>query len=234
MIALHVFSSVGIGLLVGFLLGLSASPVVGLVVGSITALLASLLGIQSPKNEGKSHHSNAQTNHNGDLKRQLIDCQKKSELLADALEKSKLIALRSGIFGLTCVVGILAGIYMRTHNMLSPPAPTLKQQYEELKSLDFSPLEARNLLITHLAKDSQKSSKTATAKDTVLFSIDSKICDTLNSNRFSNLAAATSYYRSFGYEHIAEMAERIQRFVPEEKIQQDLMNSIVSALCEQN
>jgi hypothetical protein len=41
----HVIAGAGIGLLVGTLVGLSLSPVVGVVLGGLTALLAAFLGL---------------------------------------------------------------------------------------------------------------------------------------------------------------------------------------------
>lgn len=105
------------------LLGLSSSPVVGLVVGSITALLASLIGLKNPATDDDSG----------------------SQILTNS--QFKLAGLRTGSFGLACVLGIFVGIYMRTHNVLSPVEPTLKVQFNELTQIGFSPKEARDLLV---------------------------------------------------------------------------------------
>lgn len=216
MIASQIFSSVGIGLLIGILLGLSSSPVVGLVVGAVAALLTSLIGAGLPRSE------------NGQATAETF-----------SLHQQKLIGIRAGVFGLTCVLGIIAGISMRTHNVLSPSEPTLKERLEELTGLGFSGPEARALLFPQPAPPlpSTQTSSTATTAPpvhrTVLFAADAKLCEQLAGQTFDSFAAAIAYYRLGNLPHLAKIAENLDREIPDEHKKQDLMHAIVEAICEQ-
>ena len=216
MIASQIFSSVGIGLLIGILLGLSASPVVGLVVGSVTALLASLIGTKNPN--------------------------KSDEQLSDAAinqKQMKLIGIRAGVFGLACIVGIFSGIYMRTHNVLSPPQPTLKQVVAELTDIGFSSQEARNIVFAKLTNkktsgekiDDKAGASTSALKNTVLFSIDSATCEKIDINRFENISAAINYYRTMELDSLVKVAIAVDQNVTDEKVKTDIMESILELLC---
>lgn len=215
MIASQIFSSVGIGLLIGILLGLSSSPVVGMVVGAVAALLTSLIGRIPPKQD-----------------------QDQAGAEAFSLHQQKLINIRAGFFGLTCVLGIFAGLYMRTHSVLSPPEPTLKERLEELTGLGFSGPEARALLFPPLAKPGSAEENTPTATPsspihkTVLFSIDAKLCEQLAANNFDTFAAAIGYYRHRNLQHLEKIAEKLDRDIAEEEKKQEIMHAIVEALCE--
>ena len=126
MLAAQIFSGAGVGLLLGMLLGLSSSPVVSLVVGALAALLASLVGIRVPGKE---------------------PAEAPTETVSVAQKRAA--AFRAGVFGLSCLLGLLGGIYLRTHNALSPIQPSLKQQVDELVSVGFSAVEARRIAVLH-------------------------------------------------------------------------------------
>ncbi|VAW87964.1 hypothetical protein MNBD_GAMMA17-1208 [hydrothermal vent metagenome] len=53
-------------------------------------------------------------------------------------------AVRIGSFGLACVVGAYAGLYVRSHNLLSPSPETMKAQYIQL---GFSEAQALELIL---------------------------------------------------------------------------------------
>ena len=216
MIASQIFSSVGIGLLIGILLGLSASPVVGLVVGSLTALLVSLIGAKNPNKAGEPEPA---------------------ERISQ--ERLKLIGIRAGVFGLTCVVGIFTGIYMRTHNVLSPPEPTLKQLVAELTDIGFSAQEARELVVVRIVNTEssiEKINKETMApisalQNTVLFSIDSATCEKIDIDRFDNISAVIGYYRNLELSPLLKIAMAVDRHVTDEKAKMDIMRSILEVLC---
>ena len=213
MIASQIFSSVGIGSLIGILLGLSSSPVVGLVVGSITALLASLIGLKTPATDDDSG----------------------SQVLTGA--QLKLAGLRTGSFGLACVLGIFVGIYMRTHNVLSPTEPTLQVQFSELTQIGFSPKEARELLVIKKFNDkstqdkSADSSPTASLEKTVLFATDSKLCEKIAVDRFENFSALMSFYRSMELTELSAMAVAINQHVTNEDTKMAIIRSTVAGIC---
>lgn len=213
MIASQVFSSVGIGLLIGILLGLSTSPVVGLAVGSITALLASLLGLKIPKKNGEQATDDT-TNR----------------------EQQKLIGIRAGFFGLTCVVGIFIGIYMRTHNVLSPPELTLKQQIAELTAIGFSAQEARELVVPHATGTNpfgKKISEERPIYKTNLFATDLEIRDQIvaNTRRFADISTAIKYYRDIEQPRFLKIARIVNDLAVDEKTKIEIMRSVVDALC---
>jgi hypothetical protein len=52
-------------------------------------------------------------------------------------------SIRIGSFGLFCVVGILSGIYIRSHNSL---APSLQTSYNEYRAMGFSDKDSRNFI----------------------------------------------------------------------------------------
>ena len=75
------------GLLVGIIVGISVSPVVKVVLSALAALLAAFLGVQDSKK--------AEGTENVDY------------------SKNILTGLRAGSFGISCVAGILLGIFLR-------------------------------------------------------------------------------------------------------------------------
>jgi len=52
-------------------------------------------------------------------------------------------SIRIGSFGLFCVVGILSGVYIRSHNSL---APSLQSLYNEYRAMGFSDKDSRNFI----------------------------------------------------------------------------------------
>ena len=209
LVVTQVFSSFGIGLLVGLLLGLSSAPVVGLVVGSITALLASLLGFDLPS-KGESESS---------IPREL---------------RQTLIGVRAGTFGLACILGIFAGIYMRTHGVLSPPEPGLKERYEELQSIGFSPERARELLVPggEVASASPTGDAPPSTRDTVLFSVDAETCQQIAVDRFATMAAAADYYESKSLERLAKITRDFDQKLATEDNKRLAVKAVVEVMCE--
>ncbi len=52
-------------------------------------------------------------------------------------------SIRIGSFGIFCVIGILSGMYIRSHDTLAPPLKTL---YAEYKAMGFSDKDARDFI----------------------------------------------------------------------------------------
>lgn len=209
LVGTQIFSSLGIGLLVGVLLGLSSAPVVGLVVGSITALLASLLGFRLPNRD---------------------DNASSSENLPEAM-RQMLIGLRAGTFGFACIVGILAGIYMRTHDTLSPPEKGLEARYTELISIGFDPKDARRLLISPSGQITPSTGSTPDTQNTILFSTDAETCAQLEADRFANLAAAASYYRGLELDWLANLTRDLDAGLSDDAEKRLALTAVISTLC---
>ena len=206
LVATQVFSSVGIGLLVGLLLGLSSAPVVGLVVGSVTALLAGLLGVAVPVKDGEQ----AAPIPRG--------------------QQQALIGLRAGTFGLACIVGMFAGIYMRTHNLLSPPEPGLQERYDELMAIGFSAERARELVVAAPAAGAAEAGPST--RDTVLFSVDAETCEQLDIDRFGTLAAAASYYDTRELGRLARITRELDETIGDDAGKRAAVSAVLEVMCE--
>ena len=212
LMATQVFSSLGIGLLVGILLGLSSAPVVGLIVGSITALLASLLGFKVPvRGGGDDGHD---------------------DRLPEASAQT-LIGLRAGTFGFACVLGIFVGIYMRTHDVLSPKPPGLAERYEELLAIGFAPEAARGLLVGDGPAAYAAPEATPTTRQTVLFESEIEGCSNLAADRFATLEVAADYYRSRDLDWLADIAGDIDEELEEDGDKRFALDAVVSAACRE-
>lgn len=117
--SIHFFSGSGLGLLVGIILGLSVSEVAGIVLGALTALLAAFLGLKKDfaPEKGPGNGSGS---------------------------PSSLKWLRSGAFGLFCVLGILLGIMIRSHGLLSVP---IDRQLEKWTRAGYDRAQARQFVV---------------------------------------------------------------------------------------
>jgi len=214
MIGSQVFASVGIGSLIGILLGLSSSPVVGLVVGSITAILTSLIGLKTSASDDES----------------------KSQLLTG--NQLKLAGIRTGSFGFACVVGICVGIFMRTHNVLSPTAPSLQAQIAELTQIGLSTEAATKLVLNqkyNKKNASQAQADSATSNlltKTVLFTSNSELCEKIEVDRFASFNALMSFYRSLDLPELSAMVGAINQHIENESTKMNLIRSTVDNLCE--
>lgn len=100
------FGGTGIGLLFGVIMGTTTTPTVATMLGTLTAVLAGLLGLNNK--------------HFNDAK-----------------------AVRIGSFGFACVIGAYLGIYVRSHDLLSPSLESMKTEYLQL---GYSEQEALQLL----------------------------------------------------------------------------------------
>jgi hypothetical protein len=87
-VRLHAFAGGGLGLCVGVLIGMTTTPVVGTVIGALTALFATIFGDQI----GRSTGAGAAPDPAG--------------------------FARIGAFGALCTVGALVGVSIRAHNVL--------------------------------------------------------------------------------------------------------------------
>ena len=103
---LSLYGGAGIGLLFGVIMGTSITPTVATMFGTLTTLLAGILGLND------THFSNAK-------------------------------AVRVGSFGFACVIGAYIGLFVRSHNVLSPSLITLKEKYI---AVGFSEEQALNFI----------------------------------------------------------------------------------------
>ncbi len=104
------FAGAGIGLLVGFIMGLSVTPVVSVILGALASLLAVFLGVQD-----------------GLATRTGPDAAEQARI-AQRLHTS---SLKAGAFGFGCVLGILVGLYLRgNETLMSSPAAQVARYVE--------------------------------------------------------------------------------------------------------
>lgn len=212
MIAAQAFSALGMGLLLGILLGLSSSPVVGVVVGGLAALLSAFI-------DAGVHQKN--------------DEQRARKALLPA-------AIRNGVFGFACITGVAAGMYARTHDLLSPSSPTLAQQVQALRSAGFTASEARHLVITRAMTDAGVPGNALAAAPhreapthTVLFGANESKCERLSVSNFASMPAVINAYRDMEEARLLNIAVAVRKRVPDEQAQMALLADIVEALCQE-
>lgn len=95
---MEVFAGASLGGLVGLLLGLSSSELVGIVVSALTALLGAYFGL-------KDNSSNT------------------------PLQGARL--LRVGTFGVSCIVAVLVGLFLRSNNVLGISPEELAESWRK-------------------------------------------------------------------------------------------------------
>jgi hypothetical protein len=199
------FPSLGIGLLVGLLVALSLTPVVAGVLTTLGGLLAAMLGLQQePGEDGGT-----------------------------AVSRLRMNGARIGAFGFAAVLGISGGLYIRNHEVLSPP---VKQQIAMWEDAGYSRAEARQFVALQklgikpeggeiVQSDLQKTQMSA------LFSglSDIDLCDKLSTGRFDNdpQRIAPAYRRLDAgdaadkraplYRALGELADRVERLPSEDQ-----------------
>lgn len=163
-----IFSGMGLGLLVGALMGLSNSPVVATVVSSLVALLAAYFGLLPKNKEAQTEGQKTPTNsHMNDIK--------------------------IGSFSFFVIIGMVGGLFMRTHDTLSVSP---KDQFLELKNVGYTDEVALKIIAkntyNYTSQDSnyrnQSLEKMADmSSKTLLFDTETQeICRSLAKTRFSN------------------------------------------------
>ena len=199
------FPSLGIGLLVGVLVGLSLTPVVAGILTTLGGLLAAMLGLQQePGGESST-----------------------------ALSRLRMKGVRIGAFGLATVLGVAAGLYARNHDLFTPPVKDQIVRWQEagysrdeakqfvaLQRFGLTP-EGREIVQSDLQK-TQMSALFGALSDVDL-------CDKLSARRFDNdpqLIAAAYRRLNAGdatdkrtplYGVLSELADRVERLPPAER-----------------
>lgn len=204
MLMAELFAGAGTGLLLGLLLGLAASPVVGVVVGALAALLAALVGVQLPGRGDAPSPNQRRAGH-----------------------------WRAAAFSLACVLGVLGGLYIRTHDLLSPAPHSLQQRVDELTGIGFSASEARRIVVLHKLDDTPIAAATPTAPSSksLLFAAQAERCERLNPERFKDLAATVAAYRAMDEPAMARVAQAISNQAGDEAARMDLLRAVLEAVC---
>lgn len=151
----EIFSGIGLGMLVGLIIGLSVSHIVGIVLGALTSLLASFFGLTAVKEDVQSNVK---------------------------LHSRPMTII---YFSLSTFAFILIGIYLRTHNVLSP---SIKEQKEDLIEMGLKSEDIGKMLLKiryNLALDSHgdfsniESTINTYGTSTSLFGVQLKAADSL-------------------------------------------------------
>lgn len=179
------------GLLAGLMLGMSVSPVVGTVIGPLFAMAAMFLGLQpAAETEGGTGGRRLPRPRAG----------------------------QAGAFALGCLLALLAGVWIRTHNALSPP---LKDQINTLVEAGLSIEQAQKIVIARemrVVLGEGGEAKPADGKDvspgaSVLFSELQRRLTTLKPARFGDEAKLLSAYKEAG-DDTRQLAEAVEKTVP--------------------
>jgi hypothetical protein len=180
----QLFAGTGLGLVVGFLVGLSTSPVVSVVVGALAAGMVTFLGFtRSGKDVGVAYDSGS--------------------------------TLRLGAFGIACAASVLVGLFVRTHNWLSP---SISDQVAEVRKAGYSDEEARRWVAeknigapftsseTHVA--SLKASDGGAIGSVLFSSGNSGECQHFDTNRYKDVPEHLYALKLLGGKY-GEYAEKI-------------------------
>ena len=144
--------------------------------------------------------------------------------------------LRLGGFGLACTAAVLSGLYIRTHNLLSP---TPNEQVKELQGAGYTPEEARmwveykNLGTLTARTDSQVAAvfrAPATAGSVLFASGNSDECQHFDTNRYKNAKEQLYALQQLGGRH-AEYAEKISTL--DANHQKTVLDSLRLLFCAQ-
>ncbi len=205
----HIFSGTGIGLLVGIIVGMSVSPVVSVILGALASMLAAFLGLQGggdPATEGEK-----------------------------ALMRIRVNGIRIGSFGFACVAGILFGLFIRSHEVLSIPVET---QVAKWTSAGYPEPEARQIVafqklgIKPQGRDIMIS-ETQKAHSSSLFSnlTEIDLCNEISMERFGNDPEKTlRAYRRQDNEKLTAFADAVEKLPAENQAQ--ILKAMEEVLCE--
>lgn len=180
---IYLLAGGSIGALLGFSMGLSSSPVVSTVLAAIGAALLALLGLRGST----------------------------PDLPGSSLTRTNALTVLG--FGVFAALGIVGGLLVRTHDLLSP---SLVQQRNELKEAGFSDEEAHTILLyrqygpalaTNLDKRSNpvvppKTSEPSPSgvnpltKETLLFAMTADECLKLDPSQYADMPAFIESLRS--------------------------------------
>lgn len=205
----QIFAGMGIGVLMGLIIGLSASPVVKTILGSLSGLLAVFLGLQD-NIFGKSSN-------------------------AEASSPIVLASFRAGSFGLFCALSILYGLHLRTHDTIGLSVTdqvkkwtdagydtTLARELALFEKIDMTSKQLLNLQLqkSDTAAGAENAPRKGGLASTVLFSAENltKLASLINPDTYDRSASNTlRNYKMMGEPVIDAYAVAVERnFTSEE------------------
>ena len=202
----------GIGLLLGILVGLSAIPVVANLLAAITAATVAFVGLR------------VQT------KAKAKDSERADE--SGRADPSMSTRVRVGSFAIFCVLGILSGVFIRAHDLLSRPLP---ERVAEWKKSGFSNAEARAIVLfqdTRLSPAGWKIEKgagPAGSKSSLLYGSSTNLCSETDPSKFADAAATLKAWDAYG-DVWKRVGTVVQSQIPADR-QQQTLRALHQALC---
>ena len=191
----EIFSGISLGILTGFIIGLSISQIAGIILGALTSLLAAFFGLKSG-DEGKT---------------------------------ANLVII--GSFSIACLVSIFMGLYMRTHNFLSP---SLADQIKIYKSVPFDSLEIKKIILLKefgLVPDGYSVSneaKNLNDKTSLMSGEGSVLCEEINDS--SSLEQIKEKFRESGFK-FQEMERKLSEIITDENTLKQTLLYLKSLAC---
>jgi hypothetical protein len=186
----EILAGSGIGLLVGLLLGLSVSEVVGSVLSGLAALLGAFFG--------------------------LYDSQKPNAKEGDGDSQRESRSWRIAAFGFICAFAVVAGILIRSHNLLSI---SIEDRIATWTQAGYEPEEAREIVVFQelgIAADDWNitdSAKTRSSSSALFSQNKQSDCDDLDKDRFASVEERAYAFKDVGaqWKIIAERAEKLDK-----------------------
>jgi hypothetical protein len=202
------FAAGSLGLLVGLLAGLALSPVVASLLGIVAAAAIVLLGLKPTAQAG-----------------------------AAAILPDQAMLARVGAFAILCAAGVLSGLYLRSHDALTP---SIRDQLRQWTDAGFSPDEARAIVRFRNAGMPAEGGKAAAtpqagaaaALPTGLYAgTTSDDCPRLEPSRYKNAAEVLNAYR-LEKGRWEKAAEQVEKHVPREEERLAVLEFLWRLACE--
>ena len=207
MMAAQLFSGASFGILLGILLGLSTSPVVSLVVGALATLMPHVIALRASPAGAADPASPA---------------------------SGRVDAYKMGMFALCCVVGIIAGIYLRTHDALSPPAGFLRKEVAALMEIGVTRSDAEKLVLSRYRQTPlavAPAEKPDAARLTVLMASTQERCDKLGDQQFASARIAAAAFKAGEEPQLQKLSELVSAQAFSEPDKLAIIQAGVEVLC---
>ena len=210
-VPLEVGAGVSAGSFLGLLMGLSASPVVTMVLGGLSAALTAFLGLSKAGPDADSSSDSARGS-----------------------------ALRVLGFGLSCGFFLMTGIYVRTHGVLAPSVASQEQALKSVEAFDavekkqlllyqaYGLTEQKPLESNLVKAEPSKSLAGSTAG--LLFSSKGDICSILRRSQYGTVAEYLHGLDVHGGPY-ADLANAVKQ-IPKPQEQDRLAEAMSKILCE--
>lgn len=209
MMAAQIFSGASVGILLGLLLGLSTSPVVALIVGALATFVSQL--ISSRATPGVS-----------------TEAAKPSQL--------RIEAYRLGTFALTCVLGVILGLYMRTHDSLSPSIGALRKEVDALVEIGVPKSESQKIVLGRYKSTKMaaldNTPKPDTGSHTILFNTQSERCEALAIDNVVNVRTVINIFQAKEEKRLVEVAKLVNAQPIDEPKKLTILKATLEAVCE--